>query len=184
MACHTGCNDCCKHAGSPITYASEWALIEPWLEAHPEVLEAISARYRALKRSLQARLHQPEVPSLFEALFEVACPCIEPTDAGERCSIYPVRPLTCRCFGNSLIKSAPETLDEIYTCTPEKERWEKDLPMLRELDLPLRGNLFAALEGQDSHRSLLSYLEHFLHKRQARQSQQASSLDQVRHGSD
>lgn len=164
MACRTGCNDCCKHHGSPITYGSEWTIIQSWLEAHPEALIGIKQRYHALKKMLQARLHQPEVPTLYEALFEIPCPFIEAHDQGERCGIYPVRPLTCRSFGNTLILSPPSTQDEIYTCTPEKERWERDLPMLSELDLPLRVTLFAPLEAQGQRRSLISLLEQFLFK--------------------
>ncbi|MEZ0369654.1 MAG: YkgJ family cysteine cluster protein [Candidatus Sericytochromatia bacterium] len=162
MGCCSGCNDCCKHHGSPITYASEWELIQPWLEAHPETLAGIRARYHELKRGLRARLQQPETPSLTEALFELPCPCIEATAQGERCAIYPVRPLTCRSFGNTLLAAAPESGDAIYTCNPEKTRWERELPMLGEIALPLRSSLFATLEADDSHRSLLSYLERYL----------------------
>lgn len=171
MACRNGCNDCCKHHGSPITYASEWAQIQSWLEAHPQILSRIEQRFHAVKQMLQTRLHQPEVPSLFEALFEIPCPCIEVSDQGERCGIYPVRPLTCRSFGNTLIQAAPTSQDEIYTCTPEKERWEKDLPMLSELDLPLRATLFVALETQDQRRSLMSFLERFLYQRSQKEIQ-------------
>ena len=161
MACCSGCNDCCKHHGSPITYASEWEQIQPWLEDRPEVLAGIRQRYAALKQDLRQRLQAPGVPSLAEALFELPCPCIEPGPAGERCAIYPVRPLTCRSFGNALLEAAPSSGDAIYTCNPEKSRWERELPMLQEIRLPLREQLFAALAAEKP-RSLLSFLERFL----------------------
>jgi Fe-S-cluster containining protein len=164
MACRSGCNDCCKHHGSPMTYAPEWEVIEAWLERHPEQLPGIRERYAALKARLRARLHSESVPSLNEALFEVPCPCIEPGPTGERCAIYEVRPLTCRSYGNTLLQPRPASSAEIYTCNPEKDRWERDLPVVSEIELPLRAELFAAFEAQPAgtRRSLLSYLERFL----------------------
>lgn len=163
MRCLSGCNDCCKHHGSPITYVTEWQAIEAWLDSHPEVLAGARSRYLALKQRLQTRLENPEAPALNEALFELPCPFIDGTPAGERCSIYPVRPLTCRAFGNTLL-TAPVTRDDLYTCQIEQDRWERDLPMLSEVNLPLRGPLFEELTD-DRRRSLLSFLERYLHQK-------------------
>ncbi|PKL76931.1 MAG: hypothetical protein CVV27_07750 [Candidatus Melainabacteria bacterium HGW-Melainabacteria-1] len=165
MACRSGCNDCCKHHGSPMTYAREWELIVNWLAERPELLGRIQARFNALKISLQTRLGEPKVPSLSEALFEVPCPCIETVAGRELCGIYPVRPLTCRTFGNTLLVSPADSQDAIYTCNPEKARWEQELPMLSELALPQRSEFFAQLEQQDQRRSLLSFLERWLKQR-------------------
>lgn len=163
MRCRSGCNECCKHHGSPISYALEWQAIQSWLEARPEQLAGLRLRYQELKQALAQRLAQGLNPlSLSAALFEVPCPFID----NERCTIYPVRPMTCRAFGNTLLAAAPESAEEIYTCNPEKDRWEQELPMLKEsgLQLGLRSELFLALEASGSPRSLLSFLERFLYE--------------------
>lgn len=175
LLCRSGCNDCCKQAGSPITYAAEWQLIQTWLEERPQLLAEVRQRYRQLKATLQERLHRPQTPSLFEALFELRCPFIAVTADGERCSIYPVRPLTCRSFGNTLLKAQPQTGDDFYTCTPEKERWERDLPMYESFRLPLREYLFQELEAQDSRRALTHFLERYLYRLSQQEAPHASA---------
>lgn len=161
MRCLTGCNDCCKHHGSPITHASEWQAIENWLTSRPELIAQVQQRHQALKQGLQAKLEALSTPSLNEALFALPCPFIANSPEGERCSIYSVRPLTCRAFGNTLLQPAVSR-EDLYTCAPEQDRWEQELPMA-EIKLPLRAPLFEPL-ANDRRRSLLNFLERYLHQ--------------------
>lgn len=164
MRCLSGCNDCCKHHGSPLMYPLEWDAIQSHLQGHPELLAAATERYYQLKQDLQTRLQDLSPPTIMEALFESACPFIEAHGTGERCSIYAVRPMTCRAFGNALLESQPVSSEQIYTCNPEKDRWEQDLPMLKELALPLRSQFFSELEKSGQRQSLLRFLERYLHE--------------------
>lgn len=156
MRCRSGCNDCCKHHGSPITYAPEWQEIASWLASHPAVEARVRERFQQLKKQLQARMQNLTPPSLSEALFEAPCPFIEQ----ERCQIYAVRPLTCRAFGNTALQQPVRSGEDLYTCNPEKDRWEKALPM--HVELPLRQHWFETLEQSGPALSLLHFLDrHF-----------------------
>lgn len=158
LACLSGCNACCKQHGSPMTYAPEWDVIADWLCAYPQIYQQAQRNYQALKQRWQLRLLQPEPPSIAEALFDTPCPFLQ----AERCAIYSVRPLTCRAFGNSQLAARPVSGDDIYTCNPEKDRWEQHLPMSGE-GLPERAELFAPLVAFEPPRSLLSWLEKALY---------------------
>ncbi len=160
LRCRTGCNDCCKNHGSPITYAQEWQVIAAQLDQNSSLKEAVRQRYLSLKQSLRQRLQQPDPPSIAAALFEMPCPFI----ASEACSIYALRPLTCRAFGNSVLQSPALSGDDIYTCNPEKDRWETVLPMKAEHPLPLRAELFKEFEQSGPSRSLLSFLEGYFYE--------------------
>lgn len=170
ILCRTGCNACCKSHGSPMTFAVEWQAIQQHLEAHPEKKAAIRTRYLALRKELHSRLVL-EDPTLSQALFEVRCPFIavntvqesdadEPLPVGEYCSIYDVRPTTCRVFGNTVLEQPVQSGEAIYACNPEKDRWETLLPMA--VELPLRHTFFKDLEATGSPRSLLQFLAAFL----------------------
>lgn len=165
ILCRTGCNDCCKNHGSPITFAAEWDLIQAHLETNPQKKAAVKERYLALKKDLRSRLAL-ENPTISQALFEVRCPFIavsqckeegEPT--GEYCSIYEVRPTTCRVFGNTVLAHPVQNGDAIYACNLEKDRWETLLPMA--VNLPLRSTFFEHLEATGKPRSLLYFLAIF-----------------------
>lgn len=160
LRCRSGCNDCCKNHGSPITYVQEWQVIAEHLDQQADLKAAVQQSYLSLKQSLRQRLQTLQTPSLSAALFDVPCPFI----ADEACSIYALRPLTCRAFGNSVLQSPPLSGDDIYTCNPEKDRWETDLPMKVESPLPLRAELFKELEQSGQSRSLLSFLEGYFHE--------------------
>ncbi|MBF2053211.1 MAG: YkgJ family cysteine cluster protein [Candidatus Sericytochromatia bacterium] len=160
LGCLSGCNDCCKHHGSPMTYAQEWDCIADWLAQHPQVYQQARIQYTQLKQTLQVRLAKSEVPTISGALFEAPCPFLQ----DERCAVYPVRPMTCRAFGNTTLAPHPSSGEQIYTCNPEKDRWEQLLPMLQEpCVLPERTDLFAPLANWGQPRSLLSWLERAMH---------------------
>lgn len=145
-------------------YPLEWQAIQNHLQVHPELLAAATERYHQLKQRLQTRLHDLTPPTITEALFEAACPFIETHGAGERCSIYAVRPMTCRAFGNALLESRTISSEQIYTCNPEKDRWEQDLPMLSDVNLPLRSQFFGELEKSGQRQSLIRFLARDLHE--------------------
>jgi len=155
IRCRTGCNDCCKHHGSPITYQAEWEVIRAWLAERPLIFAQAQQAFTRQKQNWQQQLAADEPPSISQALFEVVCPFLD----SERCSIYEVRPLTCRAFGNAVLAWPLSSSEEIYTCNPEKDRWEQVLPMSENLRLPQRQELFASLEASGAPRSLLSWLE-------------------------
>lgn len=163
MICHAGCSFCCEHHGSPITHALEWQAIEPLLEQDSDLKSRVYARFQALKQGLRQNLKKGELVSLREALFETSCPFLEE----RRCAVYEVRPLTCRTFGNTRLYSDSDPRDwkEIYSCTMEKERWEKQLKMADAppLALPPRETLFATLEALDGKpaSTLLVFLERY-----------------------
>lgn len=154
MGCLTGCFDCCQHHGSPLSYAAEWAAIVNWLQSRPTLWTAALRRYRELQQNLRRKLASAQVPGLSEALFEAPCPFL----AEGRCSIYPVRPTTCRAFGNTLVQQPAHSGDDVYTCNREKDRWETTLPLAGSPRLEARAPLFAKLESQGAPRSLLAYL--------------------------
>lgn len=154
MGCLTGCADCCQHHGSPLSYASEWATLANWLRKRPEIWAAAVTRYRKLQQQWRRKLQSAQLPGLAEALFEAPCPFL---DQG-RCSVYPVRPTTCRAFGNTLLQQPASSGDDVYTCNREKDRWETTLPLAGSPRLGLRAPLFAELEAQGPPRSLLAYL--------------------------
>jgi Fe-S-cluster containining protein len=169
ILCRTGCNACCKNHGSPITFEVEWQAIETHLDAHPHKKAAVKQRYLALRKELQSRLAL-ENPTLSQALFEVRCPFIAVNTAeegleenvqpgGEYCSIYEVRPTTCRVFGNTVLEQPVQSGEAIYACNPEKDRWETLLPMA--VELPLRNTFFEALETTGAPQSLLHFLATF-----------------------
>lgn len=163
MICHAGCSFCCEHHGSPITHLLEWQLIEPLLDADADLQARVKARFLQLKQGLRTQLLSGERVSLREALFETACPFLE----NRRCGIYAVRPLTCRTFGNTRLytDSDARNWQEFYTCTMEKERWEKQLKMADAppVDLPVREALFHTLETLDGQKAstLLAFLERY-----------------------
>lgn len=160
LGCLSGCNACCKSHGSPMTYAREWEVMSEWLQSEPLIYEQARVQYRQLKQELRARLAQAETPTMAQALFEAPCPFLQ----AERCAVYPVRPLTCRAFGNSVLAPQPDSGELVYTCNPEKDRWEKVLPLHGQpCTLPERGRLFAPLSEGAPPRSLLSWLEKALH---------------------
>ena len=163
MICHAGCSFCCEHHGSPITYALEWQGIEALLEQDSAFTARVKERFEHLKQGLRQNLKSGELVSLREALFETTCPFLE----DRRCSVYAARPLTCRTFGNTRLyaDSDPQNWQEIYSCTMEKERWEKQLKMADAppLNLPPREALFQTLEALDGKpaSSLLVFLERY-----------------------
>lgn len=160
LGCLSACNDCCKHHGSPMTYAQEWAQMADWLALQPQIYQQARLQYAQLKQSLQARLTQTDPPTISAALFEAPCPFLQ----AERCAVYPVRPMTCRAFGNSVLAPHVSSGEQVYTCNPEKDRWEQVLPMLQEpCALPEREALFAPLAAWGPPRSLLSWLERAMH---------------------
>ena len=152
-----------------MTYAVEWQAIEQHLEAHPQKKAAVRTRYLAIIKELQSRLAL-ENPTLSQALFEVRCPFIAvntaekgdadaPLAVGEYCSIYDVRPTTCRVFGNTILEQPVRSGEAIYACNPEKDRWEALLPMA--VELPLRSSFFKDLEATGAPRSLVQFLAAF-----------------------
>ncbi|MGV3525691.1 MAG: YkgJ family cysteine cluster protein [Candidatus Sericytochromatia bacterium] len=154
MGCLTGCADCCQHHGSPLSYATEWAAIVDWLQTQPTIWTAAVMRYQELQANWRRKLISGQTPSLAEALFEAPCPFL----AQGRCSIYPVRPTTCRAFGNTLLQQPASSGDDVYTCNREKDRWETTLPLAGSPRLALRASLFVGLEKSGAARSLLAYL--------------------------
>ncbi len=78
LSCRKGCDACC--CADRTAFAVEVAAIREWLQAHPDVLQAV--RDRAPKPS--------------RCLF---------IDAEGACSIYPVRPLICRTHGPAVQSS-------------------------------------------------------------------------------
>jgi len=163
MICHAGCSFCCEHHGSPITHTLEWQAIEPLLDQDLAFRSRVRVRFDTLKQGLRQNLKSGELVSLREALFESSCPFLE----DRRCSVYAVRPLTCRTFGNTRLyaDSDPRDWKEIYSCTMEKERWEKQLKMADAppLALPVREALFQTLEALDGQpaSTLLVFLERY-----------------------
>lgn len=169
ILCRTGCNACCKNHGSPITFEMEWQAIQAHLKAHPKKEVAVKARYLNLRKQLQLQLSL-ENPTISQALFEVSCPFIAVNNAvegsekdaqpvSEYCSIYDVRPTTCRVFGNTVLEQPVQSGEAIYACNPEKDRWETLLPMA--VELPLRSTFFKDLEATGSPKSLLHFLATF-----------------------
>ena len=112
IVCHSGCSTCCCHWVEDV-YSFEAVMISRYIAHHyPDHLEKIIKSFRndadaleSLKEFVdeKAREFPDEVPDPYELLlscfYQLERPCALLDDEG-RCSIYPVRPLTCRDYLN------------------------------------------------------------------------------------
>ncbi len=112
IVCHAGCSTCCFHWVEDV-YSFEAIMISRYIAYHfPASIMEITGSFRddadalnSLRKFVdeKAMEYPDEVPDPYELLlscfYQLERPCAL-LDAAGSCSIYPVRPLTCRDYLN------------------------------------------------------------------------------------
>lgn len=138
IECKSGCSRCCKFYGSPQLYKFEWDNIISYLEKNMDNRTMMRVRAKLkdnilfLKEKLENN-HDYFQPQFNASVFFIAeCPFLYQN----KCSIYEVRPLICRMFGNTYLKREnKEAYKNVYACAEEQERWKKEIEINKSLPL-------------------------------------------------
>lgn len=126
IACKNGCSMCCKFYGSPHIYVFEWENIKRYFEQKfsENDIKRVQRKFMdsivSLKEMLETDIagNDKTSGSMVIPIFNLnECPFLYKN----MCSIYEVRPLICRAFGNSAIIRQNKIP---LTCMEELERWK------------------------------------------------------------
>jgi Fe-S-cluster containining protein len=108
LACHEGCDWCCYlDVGTTVP---EVVRIAAYLRRHLSEEELVQVRERLVRRQAQRRERQ------LGRRGEPLVPCALLVD--HRCSVYPVRPLTCRASNSQSAKACEQFLNQPKTELP------------------------------------------------------------------
>lgn len=133
ITCSVGCTFCCTHY--IVASLQECEGIVYWLSQHPDVrrqfiaqyvtwrarIRSVEAVFQATNQALAGHMSKPADPALRDAFFkqaqayrklDVSCPFL----VAGKCSIYPVRPLTC---AKHVVASPPAACSLCSTELPE-----------------------------------------------------------------
>ena len=168
ISCKSGCNICCKVKGSPITYHLEWEQIKSFLDSADESYkEKIKNALDLVKENLKKSKGSMSTKDLINF---VECPFLQ----NEVCSIYSIRPMTCRLYGNTISKLeiSKNLNDHVYTCEVESQRWKMDLKQrgTTKAGIPIGVSLEDKIKdlSQEQYKEkpllLLSFIDNYFYK--------------------
>jgi Fe-S-cluster containining protein len=134
VACRRGCSFCCSQA--VLASSHEILAIEQYLKDHigKDILEGIRSR-TAEKHSVTREMRAMEFLHHIQA-----CPFL---DKGS-CLIYPVRPMACRCYLSSSLKSCRDQYDHPVDRTKIAALYEFPLRAGRGMNEGIRSGLMEA----------------------------------------
>jgi Fe-S-cluster containining protein len=139
ILCKSGCNACCKTYGSPAATPLEWEKIKNFLDIAPaDYRDKVKKGLQEVKDNLRKMVTENPDTDPGKIINNIKCPFLHE----EVCSIYPIRPLICRMFGNFAANPEIKEVEGnvIFTCEMEKDRWNSEIEsnQLQSLVLPNR----------------------------------------------
>lgn len=137
IPCKAGCHGCCLDSGLPRVTALEWQVI------HDHLVNDLSLGTQAQIIDQTRRLHQDQVPALLEEQRHIQRPHTDesglhlakpdlksmrcPLLVDGRCSVYQVRPGTCRAYGFFTVRVRQQS--QLFACRMAADTVVEDLKL-------------------------------------------------------